>query len=184
MKSALFFGSARLLIKVPSLTTAEETEMRNILLASALSFSTLLAHASDGERSKWSLNINCCSWHENSKMRAWANQVNPGLGLRYDLNKNFYLEANYIDKNSTKGETLTAALGGHIEIGTIAGKPLLGGIQVDYMSYHFLPRNKTYHGFLPLATFEYEIIRDVMPYVAVLPAPNKMIFVFGLNVRF
>ena len=136
------------------------------------------------EKSQWSLDIFGVSWHEEGKMRAHANQINPGIGLRYDLNDNWYLEGAYILKNSVRGKTAALGVGWHTEVAKInTDHSLKLGIQMMAMDYT-TPHKKTKDGFVPALTAEYGFNKNITGVVYFFLDPGKCVVFGGVNYHF
>ncbi len=162
--------------------------MKKFLLAIALAlflFGAAPVKAAEPE-SPWSVNLFCCSYHEDDKQRAKANQIHPGFGVRYDINKYLYLQGNYIDRNSVRGVTKTLGGGAHVEATRVFEKPVLLGAEANWIWYKRPQKNNALEGFLPLITGEVKITKELTLFTGVPPSKKKeeRVWVFGINYRF
>ena len=142
----------------------------------------LVQEGAHGEESPWSLNVTGLSWHENQKQRDDANQINPGLGLRYDFSKHWYSEGNYVAKNSLSGATGTIGGGWHAEVGKISNQPFLLGTQVMWMKYQ-APNRNTATGFVPAFTAEHKLTKDISLVYYLFPQFQHSVLFAGINFR-
>lgn len=154
--------------------------LRILFVLATWALATTKLHA---QESPYSLNVFGFSWHEDSSQRTDAHQVNPGIGLRYDLNDHCYTEGNIIFKNSVKGKTSTVGLGCHIEIARLNNRPLKIGVQVMHMRYEF-PSKQDQSGYVPALTFEYPIFKNTKLTAYTFIKPKKSVVFGGLNYRF
>jgi hypothetical protein len=141
-----------------------------------------------GEESPCSINLTGYSWHENEKQRAEANQINPGIGVRCDLSESWYVEFDYVLRNSVRGKTYTLGLGWHTKIpNQDVDHPIHIGVQAMYMQYES-PDKGTLSGYVPAFTLEYRLAKTnnvtVTAVVYIFPMPDKSVVFTGLNLRF
>ena len=69
-----------------------------------LAFSLVTARAADAPPSPWSLDINTTSYHTKAWARRQLNQDNPGLGIEYQISRNWSAAGGFY-KNSYRRET-------------------------------------------------------------------------------
>ncbi len=140
---------------------------------------------SRADESPWSLNLYGASFHENGKQRKTAHQINPGVGLRYDISKHWYVEGAYINRNSVGGTTETIGFGWHTEVAKLNQKPLKLGVQVMHMNYGDpRPGKRDMSGVVPAFTAEYAFTRDVSGLVYLFNKKGKSVLFFGGKMNF
>lgn len=150
----------------------------------AIMFILTYSKISNAEESPWSLNLYGASWHENSDQRHSAHQINPGIGLRYDISKHWYSEVNYIAKNSVKGSTKALGIGWHTEATKLNQKPLKLGLEAMYMDYSDpRPGKRDYSGIVPALTAEYVFTPETSGLVYLFNKKGKSVLFFGINVK-
>ena len=138
------------------------------------------AHA---EESPYSINLFGFSWHEDGSQRKSAHQENPGIGLRYDISRTFYVEGNHIWKNSVKGATDTIGIGFHAELAKSGDRSLKVGVQVMRMHYQF-PTKRDRSGYIPALTVEYSLTSKAEIVTYFFPKKKESVAIIGLNIRF
>ena len=139
------------------------------------------ANASE-ETPEWETNVFGFSWHENEKTQATGNTTNPGRGLRYNFSENFYVEGNYILRNTTNGWTGTLGAGFHTKILEVNNVPLKAGIQLLYMEYENKRHNTVMKGFLPMLTLRWGQEDDIAFIAGVFPKKGNSVVVVGLQI--
>ena len=135
------------------------------------------------EESPWSVNILGFSWHEDKEQRKSAHQENPGVGLRYDINRTFYVEGSHIWKNSVNGKTSTLGVGVHTEIAKNGDHSLKVGLQIMRMHYQS-PTKKDQFGYVPALTVEYALTKSTGLTTYLFPKKNESVAILALNIRF
>ena len=129
---------------------------------------------------KWTLVSLNGSWHNNPETRKKAEQVNPGIGVEYTVNKNLYLGTLHVYRNSTGEETDSVYIGVHAEVARVLGCPLKFGAQAMHMRYVAKKETKTttYKGRLMIPTASWGS-SDFTVFVGVFLAERDTVVVFG-----
>lgn len=151
-----------------------------IITVSVVFGAALEAH---GQESPWSINLTGFSWHENEKHRNEANQVNPGIGIRYDFSRSWYGEVNHVSRNSLQGTTDAVGVGFHTEATPVLERPVLLGAQIMWMHYRS-PGKDTVVGIVPALMGEYRMNNKMSLVVYIFPKMNESVVFAGINVRF
>lgn len=124
-----------------------------VIVAILSIFSYKDTRAESLEEPNYSLNIGAISYHDTGSKQNKFNQDNKMFGLRiWDkstlLGGKPYFEADYIQKNSVGGTTIT--LGGGLEWTLVESRVvnLCGGVQAFYMNYENPHKDKRWDGFV------------------------------------
>lgn len=170
--------------------------MKSICTAILLQFVFPVTIASAGERTAkdWELNVWGLSHHLESAPQGRAfNEVNPGIGIRkyFDKMSGFevFVDANFVSKNSTSGQTALAGIGGQYPVFSTQQADILLGAVVGAVSYENTWDRQTYvtPGAYPFVGARYKDVALTVGYIPGIKVNGKATYeaIFGYaSIRF